>query len=182
MKMASKEGDEDGIECIQKKKKSNSKGICKFEWRWMKWKEKETKNELFCFCHFTHFGVFHSRVSRSLSDNKSPQVSKTLLSILVDLSNAVFWKVSTLPLISKSSSHCTNPLVSVPRVPIITSIDITFMLHSFFQFPRKVQLLIFLFAFLQFYIVVCRNSKVHYSAGSLFFFVDYHKIWSSGRE
>ena len=36
--------------------------------------------------------------------SKYPQVSRTLLSILADLKNAVVWMVSTCPLISKSSS------------------------------------------------------------------------------
>ena len=44
------------------------------------------------------------------------------------------------------------------------------MFHSFFQFPSKVQVLILLFAFFQFYSVVSRDSKVHNSASSLFFF------------
>ena len=47
------------------------------------------------------------------------------------------------------------------------------------QFPSKVQVLIPLFTFFQFYSVVCRDSKVHNSESSLFF-VDYYKIWLSG--
>ena len=43
------------------------------------------------------------------------------------------------------------------------------MFHSFFQFPRKVDVLILLFIFFQFYSVVCRDSKVDYFASSLFF-------------
>ena len=38
---------------------------------------------------------------KGLSDNKSPKVSRTLLSILADLSNAVVWTVFTHPIISK---------------------------------------------------------------------------------
>ena len=68
-----------------------------------------------------------------LSDSKSPQVSRTLLSIVVDLSNAVVWIVSTHPLISKSSSHFINPLATVPRTPIIIGINVTFMFHSVFN-------------------------------------------------
>ena len=68
---------------------------------------------------------------RSLSDNKSPQVSGTLLSILADLNNAVVWMVSTRPLIFKFSSPCTNPLMTVPRAPITIGINLSFMIHSF---------------------------------------------------
>ena len=35
----------------------------------------------------------------SQSDGKSPQISRTLLSILADLNNAVVWMVSTRPII-----------------------------------------------------------------------------------
>ena len=41
---------------------------------------------------------------RSLSDSRYPQVSRTLLSILADLNNALVWIVSIRPHISKSSS------------------------------------------------------------------------------
>ena len=83
---------------------------------------------------------------KSLSDSKSPQVPRTLLSILADLNNAVVWMISICPHISKSFSPCTNPLVTVPRAPI----TVNFIFHSFFQFPSKVQVLIFLFIFFQF--------------------------------
>ena len=52
--------------------------------------------------------VFHCSLN-----NKSPQVSRTLLSILTDHNNAVVWMVSTRPLISESSSPNTNSLVTV---------------------------------------------------------------------
>ena len=58
--------------------------------------------------------VFH----RSLSDSKSPQVSRTLLSILAVLTNAVVWMISTRPCISKSSNPFIDPLLTVPRAPI----------------------------------------------------------------
>ena len=108
--------------------------------------------------------VFHW----SLSDSKSPQVSTTFLNILADLNNAIVWMVSTRPLISKSSSPFINPLMAVPRAPITIGIIVLFMLHSFFQFPCKVQVLIILFVFFQFYSVINRDSKVRNSAGSLF--------------
>ena len=72
------------------------------------------------------------------------------------------------PLIFKSFSTCINPLVSVPRAPITLGIIVTFMYLSFFQFSSKINVLIFLFTFFQFYSVVSRESKVHNSASPLF--------------
>ena len=86
----------------------------------------------------------------SLSDSKSPQISRTLLSILADLSNAIVWMVSTCPLISKSFSPCPNPLVTALRAPIIIGITVTFMFYSFLNSLPKVQVLILLFAFFNF--------------------------------
>ena len=68
-----------------------------------------------------------------LSDHKSPQVSRTLLSILAVLNNIVVWTVSTRPPTSKSSSPFSNPLVTVPNTPITIGIIVTFMFHSFFN-------------------------------------------------
>ena len=73
--------------------------------------------------------VFHWR----LSDSKSPQVSRTLLSILAVLSNAVVWIVSTRPPNSKSSRPFNNPLVIVPKAPITIGTIVTLMFHSFFN-------------------------------------------------
>ena len=69
--------------------------------------------------------VFHW----SLSDSKSPRVSRTLLSILAVLNNAVVSMVSTRPLTSLSSSPFNNPLATVPKVPITIGIIVTFMFH-----------------------------------------------------
>ena len=73
--------------------------------------------------------VFHW----SLSESKSPQVSRTLLSILTVLSNAVIWIVSTCPPTPKSSRTFNNPLVIVPKAPITIDTIVTFMCHSFFN-------------------------------------------------
>ena len=67
-----------------------------------------------------------------LSDSKSPQVSRTLLNIQADLNNFVVSMVSICPLISKSSSPCTNPLEIVPSAPITISIPVTFKFHICF--------------------------------------------------
>ena len=73
--------------------------------------------------------VFHW----SSSESKSPQVSRTLLSILAVLNNAEVWMVSTCPPASKSSSLFYSPLVTVPKAPITIGIIVTFMFHSFFN-------------------------------------------------
>ena len=88
--------------------------------------------------------VFHW----SLSDSKSPQVSRTLISILTVLNNVVVWMFSTRPLISKSSRPFNNPLVTVPKVPITIRIIVTFMFHSFINFlVRSRYLSFFLLSF-----------------------------------
>ena len=55
----------------------------------------------------------------SLSDSKSPQVSRTLLSILAYLNNVALWMVSIRPLISKSSSPFNNSLVTLPLLLLL---------------------------------------------------------------
>ena len=84
----------------------------------------------------------------SLSDSKSPQVSRTRLSILAVLSNAVFWIVSTRPATFKPSRPFNNPLVTVPNAPIKIGTIITFMFHSFFNsLARSRYLSFFLLSF-----------------------------------
>ena len=105
-----------------------------------------------------------------LIDSKSPQVSRTLLTILAVFNNAVVWMVSSRPPTSKSFRPFNNPLVTVPKTPITIGIIVTFIVHSYLSFP----LLSFLFCGLpgqqsrQF----CRFS----------FFVNHYKVWSSGQD
>ena len=102
--------------------------------------------------------VFHW----SLSDNTSPQVSRTLLRILAVLNNDVVWIVSTRPPTSNSFSPFNNPLVTVQKALITICIIVTSLFQSFFQFPSKVEVFILIFTFFQFYSVVSRDSKVDY--------------------
>ena len=81
------------------------------------------------FSHEHKMMVFHWR----LSDSKSPQVSRTLLSILAVFNNAVVWMVSTRTSTSKSSRPFSNPLVTVLKAPITIGIIVTFIFHSFFN-------------------------------------------------
>ena len=69
----------------------------------------------------------------SLSDSKSPQVSRIRLRILAVLSNTVVWIVSTRLPTSKSSRPFNNPLVIVPKALITIGTIVTFMFHSFFN-------------------------------------------------
>ena len=93
--------------------------------------------------------VFHW----GLSDRKSSQVSRTLLSILAVLNNAFVCIVSIRPSTSKSSSPFSNLLVTVPKAPITIGTIVNFIFHSFFQFSSKVEVLILLLTFFQFYSV-----------------------------
>ena len=83
---------------------------------------------------------------RSLSDSKSPQVSRALLSILADFNYSILWTVSTRPVISKSSRPGTYPLVTVPRTSITIGIIVTFMFHRFFNSLARSRY-IFLFSY-----------------------------------
>ena len=103
----------------------------------------------------------------SLSDSKSPQVSRTLLSILAVLNNAVVWMVSTRPPTSKSSSPFSNPLVTVPNASITIGIIVTCMLNSFFNSLARSRYLSF-FSHSFSFIVVSWDSKVDYFSSSLF--------------
>ena len=73
----------------------------------------------------------------SLSESKSLQVSRTLLSILAVLNNAVVWMVSTRLPTSNSSSPFSEPLVTVPNAPITIGIIVTCMFHSFFSYRAR---------------------------------------------
>ena len=68
----------------------------------------------------------------NLSDSKSHQFSRTFLSILADLNNAVVKIVSARSTLSNSSSTFTKLLRIVPSAPITIGITLTFMFHGFF--------------------------------------------------
>ena len=80
-------------------------------------------------------------------DDKFPQFSRTLLSILADLINTVVLMIPTRPLISKSSSSFTKPLWIVSSAPIAIGITIIFMFHSFCSLAKSRYLSLFSLAF-----------------------------------
>ena len=113
-----------------------------------------------------------------LADGLSMQsVTESILKspdcILAVINNVVVWMASNRPPTSKSCPF-SNPLVAVPNAPITIGIIVTFMFHSFLKFPCKVELLILLFTFFQFYSVVTGTAKS--TILQVFFFL---KIWSS---
>ena len=99
--------------------------------------------------------VFHWR----LSDSKSPQVSRTLLSILAVFNNAVVWMVFTRSPTSKSSRHFNNPFVTVPKAPITIDIIVTFMFHIFFNSLARLRYLSLISHFFSFILWSARTAK-----------------------
>ena len=77
--------------------------------------------------------VFHW----SLSDSKSLQISRTLLSILADLCNAVVRMLWARPMIPRSPSLLCKPLEIVSCAPIIIGITVTFSFHIIFSSLAK---------------------------------------------
>ena len=69
--------------------------------------------------------------------------------ILADLNNAVVWIVSSRPLISKSSSPCTNLVVTIKSTDYNWYQRHIHVQHSLL-FPSKVLVLIFILALFQF--------------------------------
>ena len=99
------------------------------------------------------------------------QVSRILLSILTDINKVAVWMISIYPFISKSSSPYTNPLVTVPRVPITIGITFTFMFHIFFTSLVRSKYLSFFS--LSFKFTLWSTGTVKLGKFS-FFFVNYH--------
>ena len=121
------------------------------------------------FSHKLTLMVFHW----SLSDSKSPQVSRTLLSIPAVLNRAEVWMVSTWLPTFKSSSPFRNPLVTVPNAPITIGIIVTCMFHSFFNSLARSRYLSFFSHSFSFILWSTRTAKSAVLQ-VLFFFVDYY--------
>ena len=75
--------------------------------------------------------VFSHQLMLEFEWQQVSSISRTLLCILTVLKNAVVWMVSTRSPTSKSSSSFSNPLVTVPKAPITSSIIFICMFHSF---------------------------------------------------
>ena len=109
------------------------------------------------------------------------------------LKSPVFWPISTMLqfgwfpfilLFLSSQVSVPNLLVTVPRAPFTIGIIVPFVFHSFFSSQARSRYLSLFFIFLQFYPMISLNDKIllfgRFSFFFLFFFfVDYHKVWSS---
>ena len=83
----------------------------------------------------------------NLTGRKSSNVSRTLPSILTDLNNAVVWRVSSCPLISKSSSPFTNVFEIVSSgAPISAFFTVTLTFHRFFYSSLERSIYLFFFS------------------------------------
>ena len=99
------------------------------------------------------------------------------------LSNAVIWIVSTRPPTSKSSRPFNNPLVIVPNAPITNGTMVTFMFTRFFNSLARSRYLSFFSLSLRFILWSAGTAKsTILKIFFFFFFVDFYKIWSSGRD
>ena len=107
--------------------------------------------------------VFH----KSLSDNKSYQVSMNLFSILANLNNAVFGLFTLGPLISKYFYPFYQFFEYCTKSTIKNWYKRHFHVSQYFQFLCKVQVHS-IFSLFQFHYVVSHDSKVHNTASSLF--------------
>ena len=137
--------------------------------------------------------VFHW----SLSDSKSLQVSRTLLSILADLSYAVIiiiisWEFFTqgladgLPLEFKWQQFSLGLLDSSPQSygldSLRSSFDFQHLQCQYQSFENSPKCTNYIFSFFWLDLSTCLfgwDGKVYYSAISPSFVVDYHYVWYS---
>ena len=114
-----------------------------------------------------------------MSESKSLQISRILLSILRDLGNAIVYMVSARPPISNSSRPFIKLLGIVLSRLITIDIIVTFMFRNFFSSlarSRYLSLFSLSFIFTLWTAVTAKFTFQH-----VLFFVDYHKVGWSGR-
>ena len=77
---------------------------------------------------------------KSLNDNKSPQVCRTLFSILADLDNAVVWMITSRPLIPSFMYRFLLLIISMAHVSIMNSILMSWLYILTAGFPVQVSI------------------------------------------
>ena len=113
-----------------------------------------------CFLHVRVLIVFQTWLSKS----KSPQIFRTLLSILSDHNTAIVWMISMRPQILQFSRHLTKLFRTAPSV--FSSLQLLLSLPSFTTF--------FFFFFFFFFTFLARST---YSF--LFSFSFTFTLWSA---
>ena len=113
-----------------------------------------------------------------LSCNKSPQVSRTLLSILADLNNAVDCMFSTCPIVSKFLSSFYQSFGDCTKSIIYNWYHRQLHVPKFFVYSlaRSKTLSFFSLSF-NFTLWASKSAIMQ-----IIFFVDYYKICTSGRD
>ena len=125
------------------------------------------------FTYQSKLMVFHWSLNET-------QVSRTLLGILIELSNAVVWFVFIHPLISKCTSSFINPFVTIPRAEIKSGITVNFMLQSLFFFNSLARWMYLSFFSLSFNFTFWSAGNAKSTICSFSFFHNY-KFWSSAQ-
>ena len=143
---------------------------------------------LLCLIHYVRAFLFiilvlarfsHQRLlvgfQWSLSDSKSPQVSKDFLSIQAGLSNVLVWMVSILPLISNSSCLFSNLLgpFQVHRVQLVLLSPLCPTVFS--------ALWLFSLSFI-FTLWIDETAKVHKMIVHFYFLVNWNLVLFSGQD
>ena len=109
----------------------------------------------------------------------SPQFSRTLLSNLGDLNNAVVWMTSSRLFYFQVHQSVYQFFSDCTRSTNYNWYNRHFLVPKFFQFPSKVQVFIILFAFFQICPVVSQDKEV-YILQVIFFYC--FKVWSFDRD
>ena len=124
--------------------------------------------EFFMFFFFLCSGMekYTRWQDRSLSDNKSSQFSRTFLSILADLKNAVVWMVSLIPQFSNFSSLFSKPLAEPFQQHQAQLSSSPTCLTVCFWSSGKVQIFVFLFTF-YYFLSMDHNIHIHHFHCSL---------------
>ena len=123
-------------------------------------------------------------VNWSLMDSNFLRVSSTFLSIMTDFKNVLVWMVLIRPLISNSSSPLSKHLKIVPRLPNTIGITVILIFQRFLSSLRQDQSTYLSLPSLSFSLSgrMKRQNALYGKFSSLFFVVDDHELWSSGRD
>ena len=111
------------------------------------------------------------------SDSKSPQISRTLLSIIADIKNALVWMVSIPPRIPSSPvSFLMGRLFQVRKLQLVLPSPSCYIV--FFQLCSMPQGFVFIFVFVHYSVTDCCN---HFFFAHFCIFHEFHAILKAGK-